>query len=51
MSELAIIFITISLAVIVSQFLGTETAEAARLREQADRMNAEVERICKPENH
>jgi len=51
MSELAIISITISLAVIVSRFLGTKTAEAARLREQADRMNAEVERICTAESH
>ena len=50
MTELAIISITISLAVITSQFLGIEAAEAARLREQAARMNAEVERICRDEN-
>ena len=50
MTELAIIAITISLAVITSQFLGIEAAETARLREQAARMNAEVEQICKPEN-
>jgi len=50
MTELAIISITISLAVITSQFLGIEAAETQRLREQAERMNAEVERICKPAN-
>jgi len=50
MTELAIISITISLAVIASQFLGIEAAEAARLCEEADRMNTEVERICKPAN-
>lgn len=50
MTELAIISITISLAVITSQFLGIEATETARLREQAARMNAEVERICTTEN-
>ena len=50
MTELAIISITILLAVITSQFLGIEAAESQRLREQAARMNAEVERICRDEN-